>query len=128
MNTIKLAIPILLFGLVGPALAASPACERKEVEIKNQIQHAKENNNMHRVRGLEKALSQVQAHCTDAALIKDKKEDIAEQQEDIDELLEEIQQKQSEGQYDKVQKLERKLGREREELQSLQHELKELEA
>lgn len=128
MNKTKVALSILMLGLVAPALAASPACERKEAEIKNQIQHATQNNNSHRVRGLEKALSQVQTHCTDAGLIKDKKEDIADQQEDIDELLAKIEDKKSEGRYDKVEKLENKLAREREDLQTLQQELKELEA
>lgn len=96
MKKNKLAIPGLAFGLIAPALAANPACERKEVEIKRQIQYAKDANNTHRVRGLEKALSQVQTHCSDADLIKDKKKDVAEQKEDIDEVLAKIQEKQSE--------------------------------
>lgn len=128
MKKSKLAVSVLMFGLVAPALAASPACERKEAEIKTQIQHATQNDNTHRVRGLEKALSQVQTHCSDAGLIKDKKEDIADQQEDIDKMLAKIQEKKSEGRYDKVEKLEDKLAREREDLKTLQQELKELEA
>ncbi|MDS1141058.1 DUF1090 domain-containing protein [Pusillimonas sp. SM2304] len=117
---------VLLFG-VAPAMAANPACERKAVEIAQQIKFAQEANNSQRQRGLEKALSMVQQHCTDAGLIKDQKQDIAEQQEEVDDILEEIQQKESEGRYDKVKKLQRKLEREQKELEVLKQELTEIE-
>lgn len=122
-----LAALILMHGFAASAMAANPACERKEAEIERQIEHAKAAGNHHRLRGLENALSSVRAHCTDAKLIEDKKRDIAEQQEEIDEVLEEIREKESEGRYDKVQKLERKLERERAELKALQQELQEIE-
>jgi len=114
-------------GLIAPAMAANPACERKAAQIEQQIQHAKAAGNTHRVSGLEKALSQARTNCTDAGLIAEQRADIAEQQEDIDEILEDIQEKQAEGRSDKVEKLERKLGHEKKELEVLQHELRQLE-
>lgn len=122
------AIAILAFGFSAPVLAVNPACEQKKIEIQRQIQHAQEAGNTHRMRGLETALSKVKTYCTDAGLIKDQKKDIADQQKDIDDLLEEIQEKESEGRYDKVKKLERKLAYKRQELEDLQQELKELES
>lgn len=127
MGINRLALLVLMCSFATPALAENPACQRKSAEIEQQIERAKEAGNRNQVQGLEKALSQVKENCTDAALIADKKKDIADQQEDIDEILADIKEKQSEGRYDKVKKLERKLQREREELESLQGELRDIE-
>lgn len=127
MGINRLALLVLMGCFATPAMADNPACQRKSAEIERQIEHAKEAGNRNQVQGLEKALSQVKANCTDAALIADKKKDIADQQEDIDEILADIKEKQSEGRYDKVKKLERKLQREREELEALRGELRDIE-
>ena len=112
---------------IAPAMAADPACVRKAAEIAQQIKFAQDAGNHQRVRGLEKALSSVRANCTGAGLVQDKQREIAEQQEEVDEVLAEIREKETEGRYDKVKKLERKLARERAELQALQQELAELQ-
>lgn len=111
-----------------PAWADNPACQYKAAEIQNQIEYARQHGNEHRVRGLERALANVQAHCKDANLLRDKQEEIREQEEDIQERINEIAQKRSEGRQDKVQKLEKKLERDQAELAQLQDELKELQA
>lgn len=127
MGINRLLMLVLMSCFAVPVLADNPACQLKAAGIELQIGLAKEADNSNRVRGLEKALSQVKKNCTDAALIADKKEDVAEQEEDIAEILEEIQEKQSEGRDDKVSKLERKLQREQDELDVLRGELRELE-
>ena len=111
-----------------PAWADNPACQYKAAEIQNQIEYARQHGNEHRVRGLERALANVQAHCKDANLLRDKQEEIREQEEDIQERINEIAEKRSEGRQDKVQKLEKKLERDQAELAQLQDELKELQA
>ncbi|GHC53667.1 hypothetical protein GCM10010096_27570 [Alcaligenes pakistanensis] len=111
-----------------PAWADNPACQYKAAEIQNQIDYARQHGNEHRVRGLERALANVQAHCKDANLLRDKQEEIREQEEDIQERINEIAEKRSEGRQDKVQKLEKKLERDQAELAQLQDELKELQA
>lgn len=113
----------LALGLSGPALASEPACTRKISEIEVQIKHAKEAGNRERVMGLERVMSAVQDHCTDAGLISEKEKEIAEKQDDIDDVLEDIREKENEGRLDKVKKLERKLVHEREELEVLRQEL-----
>ncbi|CAM4178588.1 DUF1090 domain-containing protein [Kerstersia similis] len=110
-----------------PAQAANPLCERKAAEIEQQLDHARAYGNMYRQRGLERALSEVKLRCRDADLIQEKRAEIAEQAEKVDALLDEIEEKQMEGRLDKVRQLERKLGREREELGILQEELRALE-
>ncbi|MGO3130692.1 MAG: DUF1090 domain-containing protein [Alcaligenes sp.] len=111
-----------------PAWADNPACQYKAAEIQNQIEYARQHGNEHRVRGLERALTNVQTHCKDVNLLRDKQEEIREQEEDIQERINEIAEKRSEGRQDKVQKLEKKLERDQAELAQLQDELKELQA
>lgn len=118
---------MLLGSIAISAQAANPACQRKAANIQHQIEQARQHGNTHRRAGLERALANVEAHCTDASLIRDKKADIAEQREEVDEILEALQQKRAEGRADKVKKLERKLARERAELQALEDELQGLE-
>ncbi|NYT61261.1 DUF1090 domain-containing protein [Alcaligenaceae bacterium] len=124
----RLAVLVLMGCFAAPALADNPACQRKSAEIERQMEDAREAGNSNRIRGLEKALSQVKENCTDTALIADKKKDIVDQQKGIDEILEEIQKKQSEGRIDKTRKLERKLQRERDELEVLKGELRDIES
>lgn len=118
----------LALGLSGPALASGPACAQKIAGIETQIQHAKESGNQNRIRGLERALSAARNHCTDAGLISDKEEEIAEKQDDIDDILEDMREKEEEGRFDKVKKLERKLAHEQEDLEVLKQELAEIKS
>lgn len=111
-----------------PAWAENPACQYRAAEIQNQINYARQHDNVHRERGLERALANVQMHCRDADLLRDVQEDIREQEEDIQERLDEIAEKRAEGRQDKVEKLEKKLERDRAKLEQLQDELKELQA
>ena len=126
--TPRIAVSLLLGLFCLPVLASNPACQYKASEIETQIQHAREHGNTHRVRGLERALANVKAHCSDTDLLREKREQIRDQEEDIQEVLAELQEKRADGRQDKVQKLERKLAREREELMQLQDELQELES
>lgn len=129
MSPILRSVVSLSLGLFClPVLANNPACQYKASEIETQIQHARAHGNTHRVRGLERALANVKAHCSDTDLLREKREQIRDQQEDIQEIVLELQEKRAQGRQDKVQKLERKLAREREELTQLQDELQELQS
>lgn len=110
-----------------PVMADGPVCQRKLAEIERRIEYAKRSHNSRQALELETALLRVNANCTDAALIADKKKSIADQQENIAEILEEIQKEQSDGRYAQVKKLKRKLRRELEELEILRGELSDIE-
>ena len=115
---------------ISPALAESvenPACARKAAAIETQLKYAEVGGNKHRVRGLERALHATRKNCTDAGLIQDREHDIAEQEKKLEDIRQDIKEKERAGRFDKVRKLERKLTRERKELQALKHELAELE-
>jgi len=89
-------------GMTAPALADNPACERKAADIEQQIGHAQEAGNSERLKGLNKALSAVRGHFTDAGLIQDKKQYIVEQEVDIANIIENPDEKKAEGTLTKV--------------------------
>ena len=125
--TIKHAAAFAIaLGCSAPALASNPACARKVADIESQIHHAKAAGNQHRVKGLQRALSAAQQHCTDAGLIADIEEEIADKREDLNDILEDIHEKEEEGRIDKAERLERKLAHEQEELKILMKELEEI--
>ena len=71
----KLLSPLALFTVCGllaaPLMAAEQApeltgCAAKKHEISQQLEQARAHGNSNQVAGLEKALSEVEAHCTDA--------------------------------------------------------------
>jgi len=115
---------------MSPALAKSadnPACARKAAAIETQLKYAEVGGNKHRARGLERALHATRKNCTDAGLIQDRQHDIAEQEKKLQKIRQDLKEKEREGRFDKVRKLERKLKRERKELEVLKQELVELE-
>ncbi|MBP6020412.1 MAG: DUF1090 domain-containing protein [Burkholderiaceae bacterium] len=123
----RFAALVLMGCFVMPVMADGPVCQRKSAEIERKIEYAKKADNRNQILELESALSRVKANCTDAALIADKKRSIAGQQEIIAEIREGVQKEQSNGQYEKVKKLKRKLLRELEELEVLRGELSDIE-
>lgn len=128
MKTFELWLTAVLSLAALPVWADNPACQYKAAEIQNQIDYARKHGNTYRERGLERALANVQTHCKDADLLRDKQEEIREQERGIQERLAQIEEKRSEGHQDKVQKLEKKLERDQAELEQLQDELKGLQA
>ncbi|MCS3431405.1 DUF1090 domain-containing protein [Klebsiella sp. BIGb0407] len=103
-----------------PAAQASSLCAEKEQNIQREISHAEQHNNPHRVAGLKKALSEVQAHCTDSKLIADHQEKIASQKREIIERQSDLEEARLKGDADKIAKREQKLAEAESELKSLE--------
>ncbi|ELH8609736.1 DUF1090 domain-containing protein [Enterobacter asburiae] len=114
----------LLAGLLilAPALSAVAAtpvasgCETKRQDIEQQIRYARSNGNDHRIAGLEKALSEVNAHCTDSGLRAEREADVREKTRKVEEREQELAEARSDGRADKIRKKERKLDEARAEL------------
>lgn len=63
----RIALAITLFTLsVGSY--ANTLCQEKEQEIQKEISYAEKHNNQRRIEGLNKALSEVRANCSDSKL------------------------------------------------------------
>ena len=111
-----------------PLLAAEEAapltgCAAKRQAISTQIEQAKAHGNSEQQAGLEKALSEVTANCTDASLKKqrenrvlDAKHEVSRRQADLDKAM-------KKGDADKINKRKDKLAEARKELQDAVEEL-----
>lgn len=64
----KLLLGMVLFSLSGSLMAAQSLCQQKEQDIQREIEMAQKHNNQRRVNGLERALTEVRAGCTDKKL------------------------------------------------------------
>ena len=105
-----------------PLLAAEDVqpltgCAAKRQAISTQIEQAKAHGNSEQQAGLEKALSEVTANCTDASLKKqrenrvlDAKHEVSRRQADLDKAM-------KKGDPDKINKRKDKLAESRKELQ-----------
>ncbi|EIC86635.1 DUF1090 domain-containing protein [Serratia sp. M24T3] len=104
-----LMLPTL--ALASTAYAAKPAetCATKQQEIKQQLEYAHQHNNKDQIAGLQKALNESQAHCTEADLQKDKQQKIAEKQEKVNERTRELKKVQAGGNKEKIAKQQKKL-------------------
>ena len=106
----------------GVALAQNaPAgpCQAKREDISRSIEAAKAQGQKHRVRGLEKALSEVESNCSDARLEADHRKRIERQEQAVAEREQDLQQAQADGNAKKVARRQSKLAEEQAKLQQL---------
>ncbi len=122
MSTLVIA-PALFSFSTGVSAAELTGCAAKKQEITRQLEYARTHNNQHRVNGLTTALAEVEAHCTDASLQKERQQKVAEKQEKVNERQAELKEAQSSGRSDKVAKKQQKLDEAKEELAAAQAEL-----
>lgn len=117
-----LSATLLAFtGFAAQAAEQRTGCAAKKQDIEQQIQQAKAYGNSGRIAGLEKALAEVMAHCTDENLLKQRQANVAEKQRKVQAREQELNATEAEG---KAQKIEKK----REKLQEARAELKQAEA
>ena len=74
--------------LASPLMAADAApeltgCAAKKQAITLQLEQARAHGNSNQVAGLEKALSEVNAHCTDAGLRKERENKVLEAKHEV---------------------------------------------
>lgn len=99
---------LLLLTTMSPVHAAT-GCEAKRLDIEQQIDYARANDNKYRIAGLEKALSEVKAHCTDEGLRAEREVRVKEKENKVEERRRELAEAQADGRADKVAKKQRKL-------------------
>ncbi|HFT1963356.1 TPA: DUF1090 domain-containing protein [Enterobacter ludwigii] len=115
----------LLAGLLmlAPALSAVAAipvatgCEAKRQDIEKQLNYARANGNDHRTAGLEKALAEVNAHCTDSGLRAEREADVREKTRKATAREQALAEARADGRADNIRKKERKLDEARAELE-----------
>ena len=121
MNVMKqLLLGAMLISCSGSLLAAESLCQQKERDIRHEIAMAKQHDNQRRVNGLERALTEVRASCSDRQLKSAHSERLKSQQNKVAEREQELQKARDDrDDKDKIEKRERKLDEARQELKKL---------
>ena len=111
-----------------PLLAAEEAaqltgCAAKRQAISTQIEQAKAHGNSAQQAGLEKALSEVTANCTDASLKKERENKVLDAKHEVSRRQADLDKAMKKGDADKINKRKDKLAESRKELQDAVEEL-----
>lgn len=112
----------LAFGLVllSTGVSAMTPCQEKEQDIQREIHYAEKHQNQNRIDGLNKALREVKANCSDSKLRADHQKKIAQQKEEIAERQRDLAEAQAKGDTDKIRKREHKLTEAQNDLKALE--------
>lgn len=102
-------VPALLFTTAAFATPQPESCVTKQQEIQKQIDEARAHKNQNRVDGLEKALRENKAHCTDAGLKAENQKRVEEKREKVAEREQELKEVQAKGDHEKIIKKQQKL-------------------
>ncbi|UII71174.1 DUF1090 domain-containing protein [Pseudomonas sp. HN11] len=111
-----------------PLLAAEETtqltgCAAKRQAISTQIEQAKAHGNSAQQAGLEKALSEVTANCTDASLKKERENKVLDAKHEVSRRQADLDKAMKKGDADKINKRKDKLAESRKELQDAVEEL-----
>ena len=109
---------------VAHAATALTGCAAKKQAIETQLSYARQHNNTHQVAGLEKALREVDQHCSESSLSKERHEKVIEKKREVLEREQELAKAKAEGRSaSKIQKREDKLAEARQELNEAEQAL-----
>lgn len=119
----QVLLGVALLSLSGSLLAAESLCEQKEQDIQREIGMAQKHNNQRRVNGLERALTEVRADCSDKKLEAAHLERINAQKQKVAEREHALREEREEGRdREKIARRQQKLDEARRELKKLQAE------
>jgi len=122
MRASSCLITAAVSALLSHAALAQPVhatCESKRADISRDIDHAKAKGQTNRARGLEKALRETQANCSDAELAKEHAARIARQEKRFAERQRDLDKAREQGKAGKIADREAKLAKEKAELEKL---------
>lgn len=85
----RIALAVSLFALSAGSYATT-LCQEKEQNILKEISYAEKHQNQNRIDGLNKALSEVRANCSDSQLRADHHKKIAKQKDEVAERQQDL--------------------------------------
>jgi len=101
-------------------------CAAKKQAIERQLAFARQHNNSQQAAGLDKALREVEQHCTGSGLLKQRQEKVAEKKRKVGEREQALAKAKAEGRSaSKIQKREEKLAEARQELDEAEQALRQ---
>ncbi|EFW82378.1 DUF1090 domain-containing protein [Pseudomonas savastanoi] len=119
---------LLATTLLADEQAPAPSeCQIKSQEISSKIQDAKTEGNKAEQAGLEKALAEVNANCTETSLIKQRKQKVLDAKQEVSRRQTDLNKAMDKGDPEKINKRKDKLAESRKELQEAQTELEKVQ-
>ena len=123
-----LAVLTLCSVMAAPLMADEDApgltgCAAKKQGIINQIELAKSRGNADQQAGLETALNEVTAHCTDASLKKERENKVLDAKHEVSRRQADLDKAMKKGDSEKINKRKDKLAQSRKDLQEALDEL-----
>src|SRR5690606_35351782 len=112
-----------LFGLTAHAALAAEeqpgltGCAANRQAIAEQIAQARTHGDAEQLAGLEKALSEVTEHCTDASLRKEREQKVLESRHEVNQRTKDLDKAMKKGDPEKINKRKEKLAEAKKELQ-----------
>ncbi|RMR58220.1 hypothetical protein ALP83_03081 [Pseudomonas syringae pv. actinidiae] len=114
--------------LLADEQAPAPSeCQIKSQEISSKIQDAKTEGNKAEQTGLEKALAEVNANCTETSLIKQRKQKVLDAKQEVSRRQTDLNNAMEKGDPEKINKRKDKLAESRKELQEAQTDLEKVQ-
>ncbi|EAA8755120.1 DUF1090 domain-containing protein [Salmonella enterica subsp. enterica serovar Lexington] len=117
-------IGFLSYSIEGRAAGDLTGCMAKRADIQQQIDYARAHNNMHRVAGLQEALTENETHCTEVGLLRARQNKVAEKVRKVAERDQEVRDAIETGNAKKIKLKEKKAGQARDELAEAEAELR----
>lgn len=115
-----IALPVLILSSAALAAPQPEICVTKQQEIQTQLDYAHQHNNKSQINGLQKALSESKAHCTDAGLKAENARHVTEKQQKVKEREHELKEAQATGDNKKIANKQKKLDEAQSELREAQ--------
>ncbi|MEG0859976.1 MAG: DUF1090 domain-containing protein [Pseudomonas sp.] len=128
----KLFSQLVLLSAIGLAAtslqAAQPdagltGCAAKKSAIENQLKEARAHSNSDKIAGLEKALSEASANCTDAGLKKEREQKVLDARHEVTQRTKDLDKAMKKGDAEKINKRKDKLAESNQELKKALEEL-----
>ncbi|WP_342649891.1 DUF1090 domain-containing protein [Pseudomonas sp. REB1044] len=129
MKSVSTLALLAVVGLAaGPLQAAQPdagltGCAAKRSAIEQQLSEARAHNNSDQAAGLEKALSEVTANCTDSSLRKEREQRVLDARHEVSQRTKDLDKAMKKGDPEKINKRKEKLAESKKELQEAVDEL-----
>ena len=136
--SIRPSLPLagLLLAVSLPLSAAQPGikgaplsgCAAKQAAIEAKLETARSFANEGQVAGLEKALSEVKEHCTEAGLLRENKQKVIDSEREVSEREKDLRKAMGKGDPEKIEKRKAKLAEARAELEEAKKGLEQAQA
>lgn len=102
------------------------SCDAKRNAIERELPYAREQDNTHRVSGLEKALAEVNTNCSDASIRSDLEKKVLDAEDEVRRREEDLRKAQAKGDRKKIVRRQKKLEQAQTELELMRVRLQAL--